>query len=137
MMEAMGAGAAVLIDHMMVPRPHPLIAGRHIMYYDNQNKTDLFEQLDVMIEDTEATQKIAGRGYLWSMKHHRAVNLVDYVLRTVHTLLLQRSNPKSLGAYGGEDVRLNRGKYGSYTQTGFDMRHIALNREKKKKQQQR
>ena len=134
MMEALGAGAAVLIDNMMVPRPHPLVAGRHIMYYDNQNKTDLFEKLDAMMENPEMTQKLAARGYLWSLKHHRAVNLVDYVLRSVHTLLLQQMNPKSMGIYGGADVNINRDLYGGYTQTGFDMRQLALNRDKKMRQ---
>ena len=130
MMEALGSGAAVLIDHMMVPRPHPLVAGRHIMYYDNKNKTDLFEKLDAILQNVESSQKMAARGYLWSLKHHRAVNLLDYVLRTAHSLLMQKANALSMGAYGGDDIMRNRERYGGYTQTGFDMRQIAFDRAK-------
>jgi len=39
LMEAMGSGALVFVDNMMVPRPHPLVNHRHIVYYDNTNKT--------------------------------------------------------------------------------------------------
>ena len=32
-MEALGSGALVMVDHMFVPRPDPLVHGQHIIYY--------------------------------------------------------------------------------------------------------
>ena len=33
LMEALGSGALVMVDHMYVPRPDPLVHGQHIIYY--------------------------------------------------------------------------------------------------------
>ena len=38
--------ALIFVDHMYVPRPHPLIHGVHVIYYDNNNQIDLFKKLD-------------------------------------------------------------------------------------------
>ena len=54
------------------------------------------------------------------MKHHRAVNLVDYVLRTVHKLI---STTTAAGVSNAAPVR--------YRETGFDMRDVALRNEQK------
>ncbi len=32
-MEAIASGALILVDHMFVPRPFPLVEGNHIVYY--------------------------------------------------------------------------------------------------------
>lgn len=54
------------------------------------------------------------RGYLHSMKHHRAVNLVDYVLRTTHQILNSESSSQSESAHT------------KYRETGFDLREQAI-----------
>ena len=46
LMEAVASGALIFVDDMYVPRPHPLIHGQHIVYFNNSNKADLFEKLD-------------------------------------------------------------------------------------------
>jgi hypothetical protein len=48
---------------------------------DNNNKTDIFEKLDYYRKNVEIARRLAVRGYLHSMKHHRAANLIDYVFR--------------------------------------------------------
>ena len=56
--EAMASGALILVDHMYVPRPHPLHDGTHLVLYDNNNKTDLFEKLDKFRADKDLARKI-------------------------------------------------------------------------------
>jgi hypothetical protein len=34
--------------------------------------------------DAQKARAVAVAGYLWVLKHHRSVNLVDYIMRTVH-----------------------------------------------------
>ena len=85
LMEAFASGALIFVDHMYVPRPHPLLHGKHIVYYDNNNKTDLFEQLDYYRAELEIARRIAVAGYLHAMKYHRAANLMDLVFRTMET----------------------------------------------------
>ena len=82
---------------------------------DNRNRTELFEQLDHYLKDVKAAHRIAVFGYIHSMKHHRAANLVDYVFRTLHMKLLS-SYVDSVG------TKTN------YTMTGFDMRNQAIDR---------
>lgn len=144
LMEALGSGALVMVDHMYVPRPDPLIHGKHIIYYgmylyyeynlsyifdlisficisyylylDNRNRTELFEQLDRYLKDVNAARRIAVYGYIHSMKHHRAANLIDYVFRSLHVKLMRTGG--ALGAGG----------MANYTMTGFDMRNKAIER---------
>ena len=58
LMEALASGALVIVDHMYVPRPHPLKHNKHILYYDNMNKTDLFELLDRARKDKDISRQV-------------------------------------------------------------------------------
>lgn len=113
-MEAMASGALVLVDNMYVPRMKPLTHGVHVVYYDNNNKTNLFDLLDMYKNNVDLARQVAVRGYLHSMKHHRAVNLVDYVLRTTHQILNSESSSQSESAHT------------KYRETGFDLREQAI-----------
>lgn len=110
LMEAMASGALVLVDRMYVPRPFPLIHGKHILYYDNNNKTSLFDLLDTYRASKELTRRVAVAGYLHSMKFHRAASLIDYVFRTMH-------------------CKIDHSSCRFYTQTGFEMRKKAVDKE--------
>lgn len=48
---------------------------------DNKNKTAFFEKLDFYRSHLKAARRVAVEGYLHAMEHHRAANLIDYVLR--------------------------------------------------------
>ena len=121
-MEAMASGALIFVDRMFVPRPHPLIDGRHVVYYDNNNKTELFEKLDRYRSDPGLMTTVAASGYLHSMRHHRAACLIDYILRTAHTLQLE---PTVLMSPETSQPNNAPGK-AFYKSTGFHMRLIAL-----------
>ena len=72
-------------------RPYPLLEHEHVVYYDNANKTELFEKLDQYRGDSARMARVAAGGYLHAMTHHRAACLLDYVLRSVHTMQLQET----------------------------------------------
>ena len=58
--------------------------GEHVVYYSNENKTELWNKLDYYRANPQEARRIAVNGYLHAMKYHRAMNLADYVLRTAH-----------------------------------------------------
>lgn len=82
--ESFATGALVMVDPLFVPHSYPLIDGVHVIYYSNENKTDLFTKLDYYRKNPLEARKIAINGYFHTMKYHRTVNLVDYVLRSAH-----------------------------------------------------
>ena len=128
LMEALASGALIFVDKMYVPRPFPLKNNKHLVYYDNMNKTDVFEKLDKFRGDEQLSRHIATRGYLHSMKFHRAANLIDYVMRTIHLYLMRLDKRKGkITSTHGLNILSN------YTQTGFDMRQIALTLQEKRK----
>ena len=93
--ETMSSGALVFVDPLFVPHPYPMIDGVHVIYFNNNNKTDLFTKLDYYRSHPEEASKIAHHGYLHAMKYHRTVNFADYVLRSAH---LKRATYKGLEA---------------------------------------
>jgi hypothetical protein len=112
-MEAVASGALVFVDDMHVHRPHPMLDDVHVVYYDNHNKSQLFDKLDMYRRAQKHSRVVALQGYLHAMKYHRAVSLIDYFFRTVH-LQQAMSTGTSLPIY---------------TDTGFDMRQRCLDDE--------
>jgi hypothetical protein len=113
----------LLSDHMYAPRPHPLLDGKHVVYYDNDNKTDLFVKLDYYRQNIKRARVVAVNGYLHAMKYHRAACLLDYVMRTVHIKLDQRAAVSALSS--SLSVTDTSPPVLAYTETGFDMHVIA------------
>jgi hypothetical protein len=93
----MASGALVFVDPLHVPYPYPLKDGIHTIFYDNNNKTDLFQKLDYYLKHKDKARQIAINGYLHSMKYHRTVSMMDYILRSAHlhqSLLSNEDIPK-------------------------------------------
>lgn len=82
--EALGSGAVIFIDEMYVPRQHPFKHGVHVVYYSNNNKTDLFLKLDQVRADPMKQEQLSLQGFIHGLTFHRTTNLLDYILRTVH-----------------------------------------------------
>jgi hypothetical protein len=134
--EAMASGALVLVDHMFVPRAQPFVHGKHVIYYDNSNKTAFFEVLDTFVwpsstasthlSDQKRREEIAHTGYIHAMQHHRAANLMDFVFRTLHVKELAT-------AEGRESDLLTNLEYaqsvGGYSQHGYVLRLQVLRRQ--------
>lgn len=87
--ESLATGALVMVDHLFVPYPYPLVDGKHIVYFDNQNETDFMHKLDYYHHHPRAARKIAVAGYLYAMKYHRTVSMMDYFLRSVHVKIAE------------------------------------------------
>lgn len=128
--EAMASGALVFIDHMYVPRPKPFVNDKHVIYYSNKNKTDLFEKLDryfIGESVAKARQQVAMRGYIHAMRYHRAANLIDYVFRTYHTYQIAQGEGK--GEKLSTDPTYLK-SIGKYRDTGYEMRFFAMRRQR-------
>lgn len=108
---------------------------------DNNNKTDLFEKLDYYRGNKDIAKKVAVSGYLHSMKHHRAANLIDYILRVsviicyynllyiyVHASITYTHNNYRCITLNAKTVhvKLDHTQKSKYVHTGYDMRHQAL-----------
>jgi hypothetical protein len=134
LMEAFASGALIFVDRMYVPRPHPLVHNKHVVYYDNNNKTDFFNQLDFYRAQQEASRRVAVAGYLHTMKHHRASNFIDFVFRTLETkkALLAQLGGGSQGVKLPVDMRAALSSLAAsegrplYTETGYHTRQLAL-----------
>lgn len=129
----MGCGCHVMYDvndlhdadHMYAPRPHPLLDGKHVVYYDNDNKTDLFVKLDYYRQNMKKARVVAINGYLHAMKHHRSACLVDYVMRSVQLKLDQRQQTDSEQSKEVFAKGSHLTSAPAYTETGFHMHSIA------------
>ena len=110
----------ITLDHMFVPRPHPFLDKKHVIYYDSTNRSDLFFKLNYYRQRIKDARHVAISGYLHGMKYHRTASLIDYVLRSVHY--------KLNGANGLNKTYLTK-ESSEYNETGFDMRNIALSAE--------
>ena len=105
--EAFLSGALVMIDRMYILdwMPNTPVHGKHWIVYDPGNKTDFMSKLSYYsnpanIDEAEA---IAKTGYEFVLRHHMAVNRVDYILNheTVKNGLMERiRNPSKRAILG-------------------------------------
>lgn len=82
--ESLCTGALIFVDPLYVPHPYPLQGGEHVVFFDNNNRTDLFTKLDYYRANPLEARRVAVNGYLFAMKYHRTVNMMDYILRSAH-----------------------------------------------------
>jgi hypothetical protein len=124
--EALATGALIFVDEMYVPRQKPFIHGKHVIYYNSHNKSDLFQKLDYYLSQPDVSKKIAEDGYLHAMKYHRAANLIDYVFRTLDAkLTAERENKMDLLLHNPDFAS----KY-QYEETGYALRLQAIQLQK-------
>lgn len=89
--ESFLAGAMVMIDKTVTLdwMPNPPENGKHWITYDPANKEDFMAKIRHYADPANKaeTEKIAQNGYEFVLRHHMAVNRVDYVLNTVRSKL--------------------------------------------------
>lgn len=90
--ESFATGALIFVDYLFVPHGFPLLDGVHVVCYHNNNQTELWEKLSYYRSHPMEAQRIALAGYLYAMKHHRTVSMMDYVLRSAHVNLVKAQN---------------------------------------------
>ena len=88
----------MFVDPIFVPHQFPLQDGQHVVFFSNTNRSELFEKLDYYRANVVEARRIAANGYLFAMKYHRTVNLMDYIMRTVHMRQVQLQLASSMAA---------------------------------------
>lgn len=83
--EALASGALVFVDRMFTPMPHPLIDGKHCIFYDiSLSGLDyLKQQIIFYLANPDKAVGIAKAGYEHAMKYHRTSNRIDNILDVV------------------------------------------------------
>jgi len=82
MWEAFANGAFVFADKMYIPMIHPLVDGKHCIFYElsDQGLKELQEKILYFLEHTAQANAIAKEGLNFTMKYHRASNRIDEIL---------------------------------------------------------
>jgi len=83
--EAFASGALVFIDRMFTPIDHPLIDGKHCIFYDISGPGFelLQEKIKYYIDNPAKAAAIAKTGYDFTMKYHRTSSRIDDILRRI------------------------------------------------------
>jgi len=83
--EAFASGALVFIDRMFTPMVHPLIDGKHCIFYDVSGPGFelLKEKIRYYIDNPSDAAMIAKAGYDFTMKYHRTTNRIDEILERI------------------------------------------------------
>jgi hypothetical protein len=107
--EHLAAGNVVMSDNTYTPIPFPLVSAVHFIEYDNADKPENEErfrkQLRFLLRGGDAVKNLACDGLQHVLRHHRSVNRVDYMLRTIVQKALSETSKEK-----------------KYTETGLDMR---------------
>jgi len=83
--EAFASGALVFVDRMWTPLKHPLIDGKHCIFYDlsdvglRELRATIFYYLNNLTE----AEKIAKAGHEFTVKYHRTSNRIDEILEVI------------------------------------------------------
>lgn len=83
--EAFANGALVFIDKIYTPMVHPLIDGKHCIFYEMSDLglEELQKKILYFLEETDHAAEIAKVGHEFTMKYHRASNRIDEILDVI------------------------------------------------------
>ncbi len=83
--EALANGALVFIDKIYFPLSHPLIDGKHCIFYEpsDQGLMELWKRILYYMENQDEASAIAKEGHEFAMKYHRTSNRIDEILEVI------------------------------------------------------
>lgn len=83
--EAFANGALVFVDRTLTPLVHPLVDGKHCLFYDLSDKglKVLEGQIEYALKNTNFADRIAKEGHEFAMKYHRSSNRIDEILDAI------------------------------------------------------
>ena len=83
--EAFASGAMVFVDRMFTPMVHPLIDGKHCIFYDVSIKglESLKKKVRYYLGNPDKAEAIAKEGHDFTMKYHRTSNRIDDILGVI------------------------------------------------------
>jgi len=75
----------VFVDRMFTPFAHPLIDGKHCIFYDISGPGFklLKEKVRHYLDNPVEAEAIAKQGYDFTMKYHRTSNRIDEILERI------------------------------------------------------
>jgi hypothetical protein len=87
--EALANGPLVIQPTLLTPVAHPLIDGEHTVYFNGDDLTDAASQnafIDLVLgylQRLDDAERIGSAGRDHALRHHRAVNRVDWMLGVI------------------------------------------------------
>ncbi|MBA7645504.1 hypothetical protein ES703_53262 [subsurface metagenome] len=83
--EAFANGALVFVDKMYTPMTHPLVDGKHCIFYElsDSGLNELRKKILYFLEETAHADDIARAGFDFTMRYHRASNRIDEILNVI------------------------------------------------------
>jgi len=83
--EAFANGALIFVDKIYTPMVHPLVDGKHCIFYEMSPSglLELEERIEYYLEHSELAYDIAREGHEFTMKYHRASNRIDEILDVI------------------------------------------------------
>jgi len=83
--EAFANGALVFVDRIYSPMVHPLIDGKHCIFYEMSPSglEELRKRILYFLKETNHADDIARVGHEFTMKYHRASNRIDEILDVI------------------------------------------------------
>lgn len=80
--ESLASGALVFVDPVFAPHAFPLEHRKHVIFFSNENKTDMWQKLDYYRDPANhaESRRIAVNGYLHCMKYHRTVTITTPII---------------------------------------------------------
>jgi len=83
--EAFASGALVFVDKIYTPMLHPLINGKHCIFYkmSYQGLRTLRKKILYFLKETNHAEDIAKAGHEFTMKYHRTSNRIDEILEVI------------------------------------------------------
>lgn len=83
--EAFANGALVFVDRMFTPLTHPLVNGKHCIFYEvsHSGLEELRRKISYFLEETGHAEDIALSGHKFTMKYHRSSNRIDEILEKI------------------------------------------------------
>ncbi len=83
--EALANSALVFVDKIYFPLAHPLIDGKHCIFYEPSDKglMELWKKILYFTENQDEAEAIAKEGHEFAMKYHRTSNRIDEILEVI------------------------------------------------------
>lgn len=83
--ESLASGALVFSNRLYTPLVHPLIDGKHCIFYDlsDSGLKELKNKILYFMQNPIQAESIAREGFDFAMKYHRASNRIDEILEVI------------------------------------------------------
>jgi hypothetical protein len=96
--EAICSGALVFVDRMHQPIPHPLVDGKHVIFYDlsAEGLEQLERKIIFYLENDEERARIGQQGRDFVLRYHRSVNRINEMIWHLDAQAADRAELKYL-----------------------------------------